>query len=249
MPMPGLTVDRINNRFRLLAGVDARRRDLDGDAGIRQLANVNQRAYQIATAPATRLAFDLSQEPTPLRDRYGRHTFGQSMLLARRLVETGVPFVQVNLGGLNTWDSHRHEDQYLERLSPPFDQGFSALLEDLHQRGMLEETLVMALTEMGRNPVLGKAVAGAAMNASDPDGRNHWQWCWTVMFAGAGVRGGTVVGKSDDVGGHPDGDAYYPSDIGATVYSAMGINPRHELLDREERPFIVNDGEVISGLF
>jgi hypothetical protein len=248
-PLPGLTVDRLDRRRELLAHVDSYRRDLDTDLQVRQLSDAQQRAFALATSEQTRQAFDLSQEPAALRDRYGRHTWGQSLLLGRRLAQAGVRFVQVNIGGLNAWDYHRSEDASMDNMMPRFDQGFSALLEDLHQRGMLEETLVLCLSEMGRNPVLGKAVTGAAMNAAEPDGRNHWQWCWTGVFAGAGVRGGNVIGESDEWAGYPNSEAYHPSDIGATIYQALGLDPRTEVRDIQGRPVIINQGEVMVKLF
>jgi hypothetical protein len=248
-PLPGLTVDRLAHRQALLAAVDGARRDLDEDLGIRQLADVQRHAFTVTTSAATRRAFDLTQEPAALRERYGRHTWGQSLLLARRLAQAGVTFVQVNLGGLNAWDYHQQEDQSMDRMMPPFDQAFSAFLEDLHQQGLLADTLVICTSEMGRNPVLGKAVTGAAMNAAEPDGRNHWQWVWSGVFAGAGVRGGTVVGESDAWAGYPDGDGYMPADLGATVYHALGIDPRTEVVDLLGRPQVINAGRVIERLF
>ncbi len=210
---------------------------------------MNQRAYEITAAARTRDAFDLSREPAALRDRYGRHLYGQTLLLARRLIEAGVRFVQANMGPMNSWDWHNDEDNFLREQVPPWDQAFAALPDDLHQRGLLAETLVLALSEMGRNPILGRAVTGAAMNAANPGGRNHWQWCWSMALAGGGVRGGTVVGKSDELAGHPDGEGFYPNDVAATVYHALGIDPRSELLDMEGRPLIVNDGTPITRLF
>jgi hypothetical protein len=248
-PLPGFGVERIGNRQRLLSAVDALRRDLDRDLAVQQLGNSQERAFQVATSPETRHAFDVSQEPGALRDRYGRHTFGQSLLLARRLIEAGVPFVQANMGYMNNWDAHRGEDAYLQRLMPPFDQAYSALIDDLAQRGLLSETLVLCMGEMGRNPVLGKPVTGADANAAEPDGRNHWQWCWSAVFAGGGVRGGTAVGQSDAWAGTPDGEAYTPSDIGATLYTAMGIDPRAEVRDLQDRPMVINNGRVIDKLY
>ncbi|MGV3721380.1 MAG: DUF1501 domain-containing protein [Actinomycetota bacterium] len=249
MPLPGYTVDRLGQRRRLLASVDAIRRDLAAELSVRQLNAAQERAFEVTTSPETRHAFDIERESSATRERYGRHTFGQSLLLARRLVEAGVPFVQANMGYMNQWDSHRDEEGYLNRLAPPFDRGFSALIDDLHQRGLLEHTLVLCLGEMGRNPVLGKPVTGAAMNAAEADGRNHWQWCWTAAMAGAGIRGGIAVGESDAWAGYPEGDAYTPSDIGATVYTAMGINPAAELRDLQDRPMAINNGRIISKLY
>lgn len=248
-PLPGFTVERLGNRRKLLEAVDGMRRDLDDHLSVRQLQDAHTSAFRAAVSPATRVAFDLSREPETLRDRYGRHSFGQSLLLARRLVEAGVPFVQANMGPMNGWDAHRDEEDYMKRLMPPFDQGFSSLIMDLDERGMLDETLVVCMGEMGRNPVLGKAVTGAAVNAAEANGRNHWQWCWTVVFAGGGVRGGTAVGQSDEWAGYPDGDAYTPADLGATIYERMGIDPRGELHDLQGRPFTINEGQLIHKLF
>lgn len=250
LPLPGFTVERLESREKLLAQVDRTRRDLEQDLGVRQLTDTQGRAFGVATFPETRRAFDLAQEPEKLRDRYGRHTWGQSMLLGRRLAQAGVKFVQVNLGDhVNYWDYHSREDRSMDQHCPPFDQAFSALLEDLDQQGMLRETLVLCLSEMGRNPVLGKAVTGAAANAAEPDGRNHWQWCWTGVIAGAGVRGGTVVGESDDWAGYVKSEAIFPSDIGATVFHCMGIPPNAEVRDIQDRPVYINDGKVIEKLF
>ncbi|MGV3721379.1 MAG: DUF1501 domain-containing protein [Actinomycetota bacterium] len=248
-PLAGLTVDRIDNRQRLLDQVDQVRRDLDDDLNIRQLSDVTQKAFTITNSADTRRAFDLSGEAPKLRERYGRHTFGQSLLLGRRLVQSGVKYVQVNIGNLNAWDFHRTEDKSMDRLMPQFDQGFSAFLEDMHQHGLLEETLVICTSEMGRNPILGKTVTGAAVNASTPDGRNHWQWVWSGVFAGAGVRGGTVVGETDEWAGYPASEAYMPADLTATVYESLGIDPRTEVIDLQDRPMVVNHGEPIRKLF
>lgn len=250
LPAPGFTVDRLSSRQKLLQSIDSYRADLDRDLSVRQLTDAQQRAFDVTTSAETRLAFDLTKEPDKLRERYGRHIWGQSMLLARRLSQAGVKFVQVNLGDhVNYWDYHNAEDKSMDAHCPPFDRAFSALLEDLDQQGMLEETMVLCLTEMGRNPVLGRSVAGAAANAATPNGRNHWQWCWTGVIAGGGVRGGTVIGESDEWAGYVKTDAIYPSDLGATVFHAMGIHPHGMVNDIQGRPVYFNDGEVIADLF
>lgn len=249
MPMPGLTLDRIGHRRRLLGEVDRFRRDLHRDPLIDKLDAVNRRAFEITTTTRTRDAFDLTREAAPLRERYGRHLYGQTLLLSRRLIESGVRFVQANMGPMNSWDWHNDEDNYLKSQIPPWDRAFSALLEDLEDRGLLKETLVLAMSEMGRNPILGRTVTGAAVNAANPGGRNHWQNCWSMALAGGGIRGGAVVGRSDEVAGFPDGQGFYPNDVAATVYHALGIDPRSELLDYEGRPLVINDGEPIAGLF
>jgi hypothetical protein len=250
VPLPGFTVDRLANRQRLLAQVDDYRRDLERDLSARQLSDAHTRAFEVTTSAQTRRAFDLSQEPDTLRDRYGRHTWGQSLLLGRRLVQAGVKFVQVNLGDhVNYWDYHSQEDKLMDAHCPPFDKAFSAFLEDMQQRGVLEETLVLCLSEMGRNPVLGRTVTGAAANAATPDGRNHWQWCWSGVFAGAGVRGGTAVGESDEWAGYVKSDPVFPEDIGTTVFTAMGIPKHAEVRDIEDRTLFMNEGNVIRGLY
>ncbi|MBM3457115.1 MAG: DUF1501 domain-containing protein [Armatimonadetes bacterium] len=248
-PVAGFTVDRLENRQRLLAQVDQRRRDLDRELDVQQLSDAQSKAFTVTTSAETRRALDLTQEAPKLRERYGRSTFGQSLLLGRRLAEAGVKYVQVNLGNLNAWDYHRAEDQRMDGMMPLFDQAFSAFLEDLAGRGLLEETLVVCTSEMGRNPVLGKSVTGAAVNASDPDGRNHWQWVWSGVFAGAGVRGGTVVGESDEWAGYPATKGFMPCDVGATIYDALGIDPRTEVIDIQGRPMVVNHGEVMEELY
>lgn len=248
-PMAGFAVERLDRRDSLLQQIDQLRRDLDEDSSIRQLADVQSRALAITTSSETRRAFEIEQEPAGLRDRYGRHTWGQSMLLARRLVESGVKYIQVNVGGLNAWDFHRSEDASMDRMMPQFDQAYSSFIADLRDRGLLSRTLVFCTSEMGRNPVLGKSVTGAAVNAAERDGRNHWQWVWSGAFAGGGVRGGCVVGESDDWAGYPAGRGYMPCDVGATLYSALGISPETELHDIQGRPVRINQGEPIRELF
>lgn len=247
MPLPLLTAGRLDQRQRLLNGVERYRRDLDERAEARQMSNAQEKAFTTLTSSRTRDAFDLSREPDAVRDRYGRHSFGQSLLLARRLVESGVTVVQANMGSMNNWDTHTAIFKQLrERLLPPFDRGFSALLEDLDQRGILDETLVIAVGEFGRSPRVGQNVGG---QAEFPDGRDHWGGVFSAVFAGGGVQGGRVVGKSDEYAAYPSGQEYTPADLGATVYTALGIDPRLEVHDREGRPFIVNRGEVIHPLF
>ena len=248
VPAAGMTVDRLRDRRQLLSDVDAYRKDLDRDLEARQLTEAQQKAFSLATSSDVRKAFDLSQETTAVRDRYGRHTFGQSLLLARRLAQAGVTFVQANMGGLNHWDFHDKENVGLNREMPPFDQAYSALIEDLNQRGMLDDTLVICMSEMGRNPVLGKPVTGSIDNGARADGRNHWQWCWTGVFAGGGVRGGNVIGESDEWAGFPNSKAYYPSDMGATIFSALGIDPSSEVHDTQNRPVVISKGSVMTEL-
>ena len=248
-PVAGMTVDRLNDRRKLLADVDAYRKDLDRDLEAQQLSEAQKKAFTLTTSPDVRKAFDLVQEPAALRDRYGRHMFGQSLLLARRLAQSGVTFVQANMGGLNHWDYHDKENDALKNAMPAFDQAFSALIEDLHNSRMLDDTLVICMSEMGRNPVLGKPVTGSLDNGARADGRNHWQWCWTGVFAGGGVRGGNIVGQSDEWAGFPNSKAFYPSDLGATIFSSLGIPPESEVLDVQGRPVAISRGTVMHELF
>ena len=153
LPLPGFSVERLGGRQRLLEQIDGYRRDLDRDLGARQLTDAQQRAFAVSTSVETRRAFDLKQEPGTLRDRYGRHIWGQSLLLARRLSQAGVKFVQVNLGdNVNYWDYHQQEDKFMDQHCPPFDKAFSAFLEDMHHQGMLDETLVLCLVRWDATP-------------------------------------------------------------------------------------------------
>jgi hypothetical protein len=195
--------------------------------------------YDLASVPAARRGFDLAAEPEQLRERYGRSTFGQSCLLARRLVEHGAGFVTVNqfdtLFHQHTWDCHGFPDlptrvaDLRDQVAAQFDQAVSALLEDLSARGLYEETLVCCFGEFGRAPVL-----------SATGGREHWTRCWSVMLGGGGIRGGQVVGASDARGAEPVERPVTPADLAATVYSALGIDPAAVLtgVDGARRPLL-----------
>ena len=186
-----------------------------------------------------REAFELEREPAAMRDRYGRHAFGQSLLLSRRLVEAGVPIVQANMGTMNRWDTHNANFRALkDTLLPPFDQGLSALLTDLDERGLLDETLVVCTGEFGRTPLI---------NANA--GRDHWSNVFSAVFAGAGVRGGQAIGASDAQAAYPVTRGWYPADLGATIYESLGISPQTQVVDRLGRPHQLNAGEVIAPLF
>jgi Protein of unknown function (DUF1501) len=212
--------------------------DLPGDSAF-------ERAYRLVTSPEAKRAFDLASEPEAVRARYGPRMFGQSCLLARRLVERGVPFVSVHNTG---WDTH--EDLVLQLklgysgaetgvgLLPTFDTGFSALIGDLSRSGLLEETLVIAMGEFGRTPKL-----------NTRGGRDHWPRVFSVVLAGGGVRGGQVIGSSDRVGESPLENPLTPNDLARTIYTLLGVDPDHELITNEGRPVPVNQGgRVISQL-
>jgi len=199
------------------------------------------------TSSAVSRAFAINRESGRVRDRYGRHPFGQSLLLARRLVEAGVPIVQANMGPMNNWDTHNNNFKQLkDRLLPPLDQGVAALLDDLQARGLLGETLVVVVGEFGRTPKLGGNVGTPSYV---PDGRDHWSGVFFALFAGAGVRGGQVIGSSDRIAAYPASNPYRPSNLGATIYHTLGVNPRSTITDRLSRPMHLNEGDVIAPLF
>ena len=205
-----------------------------------------KQALSMLTASAIGRAFAIDREPTRVRERYGRHMFGQSLLLARRLVEAGVPIIQANMGTMNNWDTHTQNfTQLKDRLLPPLDRGVSALLDDLATRGLLDETLVVMVGEFGRTPKIGGVVGTAFV----PDGRDHWAGVFSALFAGAGVRGGQVIGSSDKIGAYPASNPYFPSSLGATIYRALGVDPASMVADRLGRPMQLNEGEVIAPLF
>lgn len=235
----GLNVTRLAGRKHLLEELDGQKRHLSGLAELDRLTNEQQTAFNLLTSAQLTRAFDLSRETAAQREHYGRHTYGQSLLLARRLVEAGVPLVQVNIGRVQNFDNHSQIFPTLKnRLLPPLDKGVSALLDDLEQRGLLQNTLVMMLGEFGRTPKINK-----------DQGRDHWGYCFFGLFAGAGVRGGQVIGKSDATGAYPVTTKYSPDDVGATVYHLLGIDPQTLVRDRLNRPVPLNDGRVIEPLF
>src|SRR5207249_2168723 len=210
-----------------------------------------ERAFSLlASRPAT-AAFDLSEEPLAVRERYGMNIHGQAVLQARRLVEAGVPLVTVfwqNDGITNVsvyWDTHnRNFIDLKSRLCPVTDQAFSALLEDLDQRGLLDETLIVWTGEMGRTPRVGQSVVGGA--GAGRDGRDHWGRVFTSVLAGGGIRGGTVYGSSDRFAADPATNPTPPTDLAATIYHCLGVDPRLEIRDRLGRPVTLCDGQVIE---
>ena len=236
---PGLDVSRLDRRETLLNEINIQQQQLDRAAEATRLTDDQQLAFSILTSSRLAKAFELNHEADSVRDRFGRNTTGQSLLVARRLIEVGVPVVQVNVGGAQTWDNHGNIFPTLkDRLLPPVDMGVAALLEDLHESGRLDDTLVMMLGEFGRTPKI-----------NDKQGRDHWGPCFFGFFAGGGVQGGQMIGRSDDIGAYPVTTAYSPDDVGATVYRLLGIPPDAEVHDRLGRPSRLNSGNVIQPLF
>jgi hypothetical protein len=238
-----LPLARLENRHALLASLDARMARQDRLLANRKMTVHQERAFELLRSPSVRRAFAIERENAGVRERYGRNTLGQSLLLARRLVEAGVRFVNVNdkisNGQTANWDSHENNFGRLKNdLLPPADQAFSALIEDLDARGLLESTLVVALAEFGRTPRINK-------NA----GRDHWPDCFSVLMAGGGVKGGYVHGSSDKIGAYPATEPVTPGDLAATLFWRFGLDPAAEIRDLTARPYRLADGEPIRKLF
>lgn len=243
----GLSVERLQRRRELFDEVHRLRDALGSAAESAQpdpLVGQRQAAYDMLLSNRIAEAFQIDREPAESRDRYGRHMFGQSLVLARRLVEVGVPMIQVNFGRVQNWDSHGDIFNTLkDRLLPPADAAISAFLDDLSTSGLLSETLVVITGEFGRTPKLtvqpGQAKAG----------RDHWPQVFSAAFAGAGVRGGQYIGSSDAGGAYPASKTFTPADLAATVYRALGVPDDTELRDKLNRPIRVVTGRPIDELF
>ena len=204
--------------------------------GAKDFSVFAQRAMDLMTSPVAKKAFDIHQEQDKLRDAYGRTTLGQSCLMARRLIEAGVRCVTVDH---SNWDTHYHNFRVLEEdLLPKFDLAIPSLFNDLHDRGLLEKTLVVVTGEFGRTPKINKDA-----------GRDHWSRCFTVLLGGGGIKGGRLVGKSDKWAMDPAENPYGPEDLCATVYDRLGIDPRSEIHTPDGRPIaLTNRGRVIKEL-
>jgi hypothetical protein len=230
---------RLDGRQGLLGRLNNRLDALERSGAARLMNTYQQRAFSILTSDATRQAFDLSQEPHKLRDAYGRNIYGQSVLLARRLVEAGTRMVTLKWApdANATWDTHGQNFVNLKSvLLPQLDASLSTLLEDLSSRGLLGETLVIVMGEFGRSPRINAAA-----------GRDHWPRCYSLLLAGGGVRGGFVFGKSDRIGSDPAENPVTPHDLLATFYSLLGIPPETQLPDQLGRPVrLAGPGRVIQ---
>jgi hypothetical protein len=228
-----LRLERIEGRLSLLQQLDNARRKFEGSGAVANLDRFRQRAMGLVTSTAAREALDIRREPAAIRDRYGRHLFGQSTLMARRLVEAGVRFVTVHYETVDgySWDSHQHSSDVQHKLLPTFDQACATLIQDLDERGMLDETLVVAMGEMGRTPV-----------ANTSWGRGHWSAVFPALLAGGGVSGGTVYGRTDKHASKIEEHPVTPEDLAATIYSALGINPQMQVPDLSSRPIPINEG-------
>jgi hypothetical protein len=239
----GLGVERLGQRRALLEQLDAKA-EAAAKTGGGAYADLQERAFAMLASNKVAEAFEIGREPDRVRERYGRHMFGQSLLLARRLVQAGVPVVQANMGIVQNWDSHGNIFPRLKNdLLPPLDRGVAALLDDLESLGLLDQTLVLVTGEFGRTPKMqGKSGDKGA-------GRDHWPNAFTGVFAGAGVRGGQVIGKTDRIGAYPTTPPFAPDDIGATVYNALGVDHETDVADQIGRPVRLNRGTPIEALY
>ncbi len=238
----GVTPSRLADRRSLLASLDAARRRLDDLADSSPIGPMQQQAFELLAGDQTREAFDISRETEETRDRYGRNIHGQGVLLARRLVERGVPLVGVNWhnDGRSFWDTHGNNFNRLKSdLVPPADQALAALLTDLEERGLLGETIVAWIGEFGRRPQITAANAG----------RDHWPYCYSGLLAGAGISGGRIYGASDRIGAYPVSNPTSPRDYVATLYHALGINPHMRLPDVTGREVEFCDGRPLTELW
>jgi hypothetical protein len=237
-PAVGTDADRVTNRKTLLERLES---DGTGDPAFR---DHQRRAFELLVSGKVAKAFKLETADPRHRDRYGRNLFGQSLLLARRLVEAGVPIVQANMGIVQTWDTHTDNWGKLKnRLLPWLDRGLAALIEDLTETGLIDQTFVAVLGEFGRTPKI------STLPGEKIPGRDHWAAAYSGLFAGGGVIGGRVIGKTDRTGAYPVTVSYTPYDVGATIYQALGINPDSELRDPQNRPARVCAGTPMGVLF
>lgn len=235
---------RLGNRMDLLKGIDQQRADLDRYAQVEQFDRFRQGAVSLLTDSRVKRTFDVNDADPKVLDRYGRNSFGWSLLMARRLVEAGVNLVQVNLGNNESWDTHGNAFPNLKNfLLPPTDRGVSALLDDLREHGLLDTTLVVMAGEFGRTP----HVSGGTHAYKSP-GRDHWGGVQTVFFAGGGIRGGTVVGSSDKYAGYPAHDPQRPENMAATIYQSIGLPDTAAWHDELNRPHHIYHGDPIAGL-
>jgi uncharacterized protein (DUF1501 family) len=237
---PEVTALRLTARRGLLEQIDGQRRRLDRSGEVQTFDQYQRHALNLLTSPATARAFDLAAEPAALRARYGRTQFGQCCLLARRLAEAGVPLINVHYCRTpdGSWDTHgRHFSQMKNSLCPTFDRAFAALVTDLDQRGLLDQTLVLATAEFGRTPKI---------NASG--GRDHWPWVYAVALAGGGAARGVVHGSSDRIAAHPTAHPHDPRDLAATVYHLLGVPADTVVHDQSGRPHPLVIGQAVGGL-
>jgi uncharacterized protein (DUF1501 family) len=241
---PGVSLGRMSSRTMLLQTLDDERRSMEQSATVERYDQHRQSAISLLASSHVRRAFDVTRADETTQQRYGRNSFGWSLLMAFRLVEAGVNLVQVNLGNNETWDMHGDIfPRMKDKLLPPTDRALCALLDDLRSGGLLESTLVVMASEFGRTPRL-----SANTETFFLAGRDHWGAVQSVFFAGGGIRGGTVIGSSDRLGAYPASHPQKPEDMAATIYRALGIPDIAAWHDESDRPHQVYHGRPIAGL-
>lgn len=243
----GLTMEKLDDRKSLLKHFDSANKNLDSHPTAKAMDKFSQEAFEFVMGPTARKAFDIGQEPTRLRDAYGRDSWGQSTLLARRLVEAGSTFVTVHFGG---WDHHWDLQKGYENYLPKVDRAVAALFTDLDDRGLLDTTLVVLCGEFSRTPKMNDGGNGGAPMSQGTPGRDHWGNAMFCLLGGGGIKGGQIVGSTNKLGTAPHSRAVTPSNIHATIYSVLGIDPKLQLLDPSGRPVnVLEDPEPINELF
>ena len=241
----GFADGRLANRTSLLETLQEQRRDLDRSARVESYDKFRQGVISLLTDQSVQRAFDVTRADDKTQERYGKNSFGWSCLMARRLIEAGVNLVQVNLGNNESWDTHGEAFPHLkEKLLPPTDRCVSALIDDLAESGLLDDTLIVMAGEFGRTPKITHLPQYYKL-----PGRDHWGAVQTVFFAGGGIKGGTVIGASDKIGGYPAADPQTPEQMASSIYHALGIPATAAWHDHADRPHHVYHGEPIEGLF
>jgi hypothetical protein len=238
LKLPGrVSAERLENRKRLVSDIDTIRRDIDLKGDVSGLDTFYRDAMEMVTNTKAQTAFDVNREPVKLRDRYGRNDLGQCCLLARRLVEAGVTFVTVQAGG--GWDTHGNNFTELKRrLLPQFDAGVAALVEDLHDRGLSDDVLVISFGEFGRTPKINKDA-----------GRDHWPGAMSILYAGGGLKMGQMIGTTDSTASYPNSKPYTPGCVLSTMYHVVGIDHKHVFYDDAKRPLpVLSEGDPIQEL-
>jgi uncharacterized protein (DUF1501 family) len=242
----GMSVERLSDRRAMLQSLDEVRRQADTRGVADAMNRFERQAFELVTGPAARKAFDISQEDAKLRERYGRHNWGQSTLLARRLVEAGATFVTVHYGG---WDHHWNLKSGMESVLPLVDAAVASLLADLADRGLHDKVLVMLCGEFSRTPRMNDGGNGGAPMSMGTPGRDHWGNAMFCLLAGGGVKGGRIVGSTDRLGENPKDRPVTPGDIHATMFHCLGIDPEVSFADHTGRPLpAIEKGAVIEEL-
>jgi uncharacterized protein (DUF1501 family) len=249
-----ISPERLKDRFELLKGINGSMPDLEKALKSQAIDEYYGKAFDLVLSGKARDAFDLTKETDKMRERYGLTTFGQGLLLSRRLIEAGTRFVQMNWPSVangnaetDSWDTHASNFNPLKNLHcPKLDRGLSALLDDMNDRGLLKETLVIAIGEFGRSPRIGVSTSG---NSNAPDGRDHWPYCYSAVVAGCGIARGAQYGESDATASSPKNKPVHPNDLLATTYYALGIDPDMVVYNHLNQPRELVKGKIVTDLW